>query len=115
MRAEKRCESSWINDVQLAVGSLKYHRHVRLLIRVFTRGREIVRKFSAYFLDADDATAREIAFTIMVFDLATDGAPAFITDMTMNTPVSDNFYFPVGEQQVDEHTVIFLSVPNPHE
>ncbi len=70
-------------------------------------------KVPRHATNAGNDTLLEPAGTECSFHFPANLLPALQTDTRMDATVGDNFDVPVGEQQVNENTVVVFGVPDP--
>ncbi len=92
---------------------LHHHRRVRQLVAMRALRREVGREQARHRLDALDHAGLEVRLAKLRFHAAADRLPAGLTDPRINAAVGDDLDLAIGEQQINQHAIIVLGVPDP--
>src|SRR5690242_14646623 len=76
-------------------------------------GRIISCKLARYGLDAPDHAGLELACLESGLHIATNSFPVRLADLGVDAAVGDDLDDTVGEQEIDQHAVIVLRIPDP--
>src|SRR5581483_10253272 len=88
------------------------HRPVRDFVLALGAARVVAREMRAHGLDAIDHAGLEAAVAKRLLHAAADPLPLGGADASMDAAVGENLNVAVGEQQVDQHAVVALGVPD---